>query len=136
METIQVVMEAATARLTIQDLAERGGFEPPVNPQRSNRWVQQILKLGVHARRSPMPTLNLTDRGVNALSGENSARTDYRDAKVKGLVLRVTAAGVKTHSVWYRFNGLPRRYTLGRIGARSLADARQRASEILTAECR
>jgi Arm domain-containing DNA-binding protein len=54
------------------------------------------------------------------------------DAVVPGLVLRVTPAGVKTFSVWYRVNGRARRYTIpGRFPEVDLAGAREKARDVL-----
>jgi hypothetical protein len=77
-----------------------------------------------------MPTVMLTAKSVLALRApEGQARVDYRDQKVPGLILRVTARA-RTFSVWYRMNGVPRRLTLGPADEITLADARERAVEI------
>jgi integrase len=76
-----------------------------------------------------MPTVMLTAKSVLALPAPAGARVDYRDRKVPGLILRVTARA-RTFSVWYRMNGVPRRLTLGPADEITLADARERAVEI------
>ncbi len=72
-----------------------------------------------------MPSVNLTARSVAAW--KPSDRRDLCDALVPGLSLRVSATGVKTWSVLYRFKGRNRRLTLGRFPEVSLADAREKA---------
>jgi len=47
------------------------------------------------------------------------------------LVLRVTASGHKTFSVYYRFEGKHRRYTIGSFPAVKLTKARQLARDAL-----
>lgn len=65
----------------------------------------------------------LTSRAIASLAPAGK-RVAISDAVVPGLVLRITPAGVKTFSVWYRFNGRRRRYTIpGRFPAMELAEA-------------
>jgi integrase len=55
----------------------------------------------------------------------------YFDKGQAGLVVRVTASGVRSYSCWYRVRGLgARRLTIGRVEEVALADARQRARDI------
>lgn len=75
-----------------------------------------------------VPTLNLTPRAVAAIKAGD--RADHCDVVVPGLSLRVSARGVKTWSVLYRFNGRNRRLTLGRFPEVSVASARERAREV------
>jgi len=69
----------------------------------------------------------LTDRFcVSAKSSE--VQTDYFDAAVTGLALRVTSGGTRT---WTLLHGTPRRrVTLGRYPSLTLAAARARAIEV------
>ena len=77
-----------------------------------------------------MPTVALTAKSALALPArEDGARVDYRDQKVAGLILRVTATA-RTYSVLYRVNGAARRLTLGPADELTLADARERALAI------
>ena len=80
-----------------------------------------------------MPTLKMTARGIDALQPLPQARIEYHDTEVRGLALRITPNGVKTWSVLYRHRGRLRRLTLGTADALGLADARDRAREVLTA---
>jgi hypothetical protein len=69
---------------------------------------------------------------LKALKPNAARRREWWDAKVLGLVVRVTPAGVASFAVRYRFNGEPRRLTLGRVGPLALVDARRNALKILT----
>ncbi len=81
-------------------------------------------------------------RGVRpeSLVAIDGKRTDYRDAAMQGLILRVsppmdeTKDSVRTWCVWYRVgpkNGkLARRLTLGRYPELSLAAAREEAARV------
>jgi integrase len=55
----------------------------------------------------------LTDLVVRQASVPATGRVDLWDAKVGGLVLRVTATGSRSWFVFYRFHGINRRLTLG-----------------------
>jgi integrase len=83
----------------------------------------------------PIP---LDDRRIRALQPPSAGRLELRDSKVRGLILRVTSAGVKTFALWYRANGTARRLTLGEYksdGVRgagiTLAEAREQAERRL-----
>ncbi len=78
-----------------------------------------------------MATLNLTQRGIEALKNPDSARIDYWDGTLKNFGLRVTADGRKTFIVRYRASGRRRRITVGTYPLMSLADARESAKKIL-----
>jgi integrase len=75
-----------------------------------------------------MPTKNLTDRTIKAIK-PTAARVEYFDAKLPGLALRVTPAGVKTWTLMYRHRGRRRRLTLGTLDALTLAQARELAKD-------
>jgi len=71
--------------------------------------------------------VQLTDRFCSSAKS-TGAQTDYFDASVTGLALRVTSGGTKS---WSLLHGTPRRrVTLGRYPALSLAAARARAIEV------
>src|SRR5215831_5455963 len=71
--------------------------------------------------------VQLTDRFCSAKS-PNVVQTDYYDASVTGLALRVTSKGTKS---WSLLHGTPRRrVTLGRYPSLTLAAARARAIEV------
>jgi len=81
-----------------------------------------------------MPTLPQHDRAIAAL--RVAARTDFVDAKLPELALRVTPAGVKTWTVRYRVKGdraavHRRRLLLGAYPTLGLADAREKARDEL-----
>jgi integrase len=71
--------------------------------------------------------VQLTDRFCAAAKSTDAAQTDYFDATVPGLALRVTSKGTKAWTLHY---GSPRkRVTLGRYPSRTLARARAAAIE-------
>jgi integrase len=86
---------------------------------------------------------NLTDRYIETLKPPNAGRLDVTDTKVRGLVLRLTAAstrhakGLKIWAVRYRPKGGGQlRETIGEYGKEpgiSLAKARARALEVIAA---
>ncbi len=84
-----------------------------------------------------MPVAILAERGrgtrPRSLAVPQRGRIDYRDAALPGLMVRVTAAGVKTYCVWFRLRRSTRicRITLGDVRATSLADARDEARGLL-----
>lgn len=73
----------------------------------------------------------LTLRLINSLAAAGR-RIELWDSVVRGLVLRVTPAGAKTFSVWYRDRGRARRFTIpGRFPVVGLAAAREQARDVL-----
>jgi integrase len=78
-----------------------------------------------------MARVEFTDRWLKALKPNAGRRLEWWDARVPGLVVRVTPAGVASFAVRYRFNGQPRRLTLGRVGPLALADARRNTLKVL-----
>src|SRR5262249_51421943 len=71
--------------------------------------------------------VQLTDRFC-ASARSTEVQTDYFDAQVTGLALRVTSGGTRS---WTLLHGTPRRrVTLGRYPALTLAGARARAIEV------
>lgn len=82
-------------------------------------------------RRTSMPKMKLTAQAVKGLPAPESGRVDYQDELVPGLVLRVSAAGTKSYSVSYWKNGRRPRVTLGDASVLKLADAREKARDIL-----
>src|SRR5262249_44435422 len=55
----------------------------------------------------------------------------YFDTNLPGFFIRVTPAGVKTFGALYNHNGRKRRYTIGTFPPLTLADAREKAKDIL-----
>lgn len=78
-----------------------------------------------------MPTCALTARTVDSIKPTAGKQVDYFDAKVTGLALRVTQTGAKSWTVLYRHRGRLRRLTLGSAAVLTLADARERARDLL-----
>ena len=60
-----------------------------------------------------MPTRKLTDLFVERVKPPARGRIEYFDASFGGLALRVTNAGGKSWSVFYRIHGRLRRLTIG-----------------------
>lgn len=79
-----------------------------------------------------MATAKLTAKGVEALTTER-VQEDVWDELTPGLCLRVSRAGSKTWYVRYRVNGKRRRHKIGSFPRLSLAKARKRARDALTA---
>jgi len=76
---------------------------------------------------------NLTDDSVRKAFPGNGKLTEYRDAKVPGLALRVTPASAKSWTIRYRLeDGSQRRLSLGTYPAVTLSKARDRALAALT----
>ena len=72
--------------------------------------------------------VQLTDRFCASAKSASAVQTDYFDATVSGLALRVTSGGTKA---WSLLTGTPRkRVSLGRYPSMSLATARARAIEV------
>ncbi|SKA11203.1 tyrosine-type recombinase/integrase [Consotaella salsifontis] len=80
-----------------------------------------------------MPRKNLTARFIESVKVET--RTDFWDATVRGLVLRVSPSGVKAWTVVYtrEADGEKRRVTLGKFPALSLEKARRKALDAVAA---
>lgn len=73
----------------------------------------------------------MTDRGVAAEKAEPGQRLEIWDARQAGLCLRVTDKGVKTWVFRYRAaDGRQPRFTIGKLPAVSLKDARDRAADL------
>jgi integrase len=78
-----------------------------------------------------MPTLKLTAITIANVKAPQQGRIEYWDATLPGFGLRVTANGAKSWTVIYRVNGKQRRATLGGFPALSLADARDKARDVM-----
>jgi integrase len=74
-----------------------------------------------------MPTKKLTDLFVERAPVPTRGRIEYFDAAFPGLALRVTDKGRKSWSLFYRFNGRLRRFTIGAYPAIKPAQARREA---------
>jgi integrase len=78
-----------------------------------------------------LPSVKLTAKAVQNAKAPARGRIEYWDAALPGFGLRVTEKGAKSWTVLYRLNGQHRRATLGSYPTLSLADARDRAREML-----
>lgn len=78
---------------------------------------------------------NMTAHWIDRLKPPAEGRAEYFDAKVPGLLLRVTATGKKSWYLMYRVKGdlKRRRHPLGAMPPVGLADARDKAREFLLA---
>lgn len=74
----------------------------------------------------------LTHKRAEAIKA-SAIRQEIPDAAHPGLYLVVQPSGAKSWALRYRFGGKPRKLTLGRFGALSVADARKAASDALGA---
>jgi integrase len=68
---------------------------------------------------------------VESLKPSTAAQEDYYDTKILGLGLRVSSKGTKTWFVRYRAGERRERLTIGRFPAISLAEAREKAAEVV-----
>ena len=76
----------------------------------------------------------LTEPFIKALKPDpDGRRFSVPDALVPGLLLRVSAKGTKSFVLWKRWNGAqnPSTRALGRVGALTLAQARDKARDWL-----
>src|SRR5437773_537547 len=78
-----------------------------------------------------MPTKKLTALFVERVKPPAKGRIEYFDASFPGLALRVTENGDKSWSVFYRFHGRLRRFTVGGYPAIKPAKAREEAQATL-----
>src|SRR5438067_8662794 len=78
-----------------------------------------------------MPTKKLTDLFVERVKPLTRGRLEYFDASFPGLALRITANGGKSWSMFYRFGGRLRRFTIGAYPAIKPAQARREATAAL-----
>ncbi len=76
-----------------------------------------------------MAVKRLTETGITKIRPPESGRLDIADSVSSGLVLRVTAKGVKSWCFVYRFAGKQRRMTLGRYPEIDLLMARRLVRE-------
>jgi Arm DNA-binding domain len=78
-----------------------------------------------------VPTKKLTDLFVERAPAPAGGRVEYFDAGFPLLALRVTENGRKSWSLFYRFNGRLRRFTIGRYPAIKPGQARREATNAL-----
>jgi len=76
-----------------------------------------------------MPTITLTDLAVRNLKPVAGKRVTYLDKSLKGFGVRITENGIKTFVLTYGEDR--KRVKLGDVGLIRLADAREKAKDIL-----
>jgi integrase len=101
--------------------------QPPKNGAQSVSRVEELAKMetaNAHSKRV------LTEPFIKALkAAPDGKRYSVPDALVPGLLVRVSAKGTKSFVLWKRWNGAqnPSTRALGRVGALTLAKARDKA---------
>lgn len=90
-------------------------------------------KIATYPQPSTRRSVTFTDLWLQHLQPDPKRQYDKRDAKVVGLIIRVSPGGVKHFSVWYRVNGRAARYGIGRYPTVSLSEARGQALAVLAA---
>ncbi|HEX3860256.1 MAG TPA: Arm DNA-binding domain-containing protein, partial [Stellaceae bacterium] len=78
-----------------------------------------------------MPTITFIARGIAGLAIPATGRIEYFDRSTSGFGLRVTSRGHRSWICFYRHKGEKRRYTIGPFPQLGLAEARERAKDIL-----
>ena len=78
-----------------------------------------------------MPSVNLVARAIGSLPAPAEGRVEFFDKAVPGFGLRVTSGGHRSWICLYRHKGAKRRYTIGAYPQLGLADAREKAKEVL-----
>lgn len=78
-----------------------------------------------------MPSVTFIARNIGSLPVPETGRVEYFDKNLPGFGLRITSTGHRSWVCLYRHKGEKRRYTLGVYPQFGLADARERAKEIL-----
>jgi integrase len=78
-----------------------------------------------------MPTVTLSARGIAGLALPENGRVEYFDESTPNFALRVTASGHRSWICLYRCKGEKRRFTIGSYPQLGLADAREKAKEVL-----
>jgi hypothetical protein len=78
------------------------------------------------------PGLRLTKSIIDKLEvAPGRDQSFYRDVRLKGFALRITANGVKSFIVETRINGRVKRVTLGKYGNITAEEARKQAKSLL-----
>jgi hypothetical protein len=90
---------------------------------------------GARGRRiAPRPTrrIKFTDRGLKAIKPPpKPLQLDYFDESLPGFGMRISYQGRRSWICLYRVNGKKGRVTIGRADVLPLADAREKARELL-----
>lgn len=75
--------------------------------------------------------VKLTKTAVDQLAPTSPRQRLIRDSELRGFALRITPAGVKAFVLEKRIQGRVRRVTIGRYGELTVAQARNRAQQLL-----
>ena len=79
---------------------------------------------------APNEIVNFTKKVLDALPVPPSGkRFSFKDARVKGLIIRVTANGQKTFQLYQKHQGRPVRVTLGTFPDMTIENARREATK-------
>jgi integrase len=78
----------------------------------------------------------LTDLSLKKLAPPARGQMEVWDGRIPGFGIRVSTTGAKTFVLVYRHDGRPRRLTIGRYPALSLAEARAMAQQALASSAR
>ncbi|MDX2287918.1 MAG: integrase arm-type DNA-binding domain-containing protein [Hyphomicrobiaceae bacterium] len=74
----------------------------------------------------------LTDIAIKRAKPPENGQAEIWDSAIPGFGVRITSKGARSFVLLFRYQGHPRRWTLGRYPALKLADARKMADEALT----
>lgn len=74
-----------------------------------------------------------TTKSIEAMKPDPENRREVPDPALSGLYLVIQTSGAKSWALRYRYGGKPRKLTLGKVPALSLADARKEATKALGA---
>ena len=79
---------------------------------------------------APNDSFNFTKAALNALPlPPDGTRASFKDTRVKGLIVRVTANGKKTFQLYQKHQGRPVRVTLGPFPDLTIENARKEATK-------
>jgi integrase len=83
-----------------------------------------------------LPTIKFKARSIEALKAPKEGRVEHWSAELPGFGLRISKDNRRTWVALYRHQGRLRRFTIGTSPPLSLADAREKAEDILRAAAR
>lgn len=77
------------------------------------------------------PGVRITKSSLAKIAPPTNGQCFVRDTELRGFGVRITASGLKSFILEKRVNGRVRRMTLGREGELTVAQARNRAQQLL-----